>query len=793
MGIRPQQQSRAILGRTFLSGLLALAVTLSGCQSTDTTGGKTASPIPESGQLTEQRPISPEVRPSRTGETLAGQIAGPAEGQRPALPQPEYYPGTGTRLGSASNPTAEAPVSKDGHISLNFANADIREVIDVVLGETLNLNYIIDPRVQGTVLARTSQPLEREDVIPALENILALNGAALKVGDGLYHVVPLSELSPKLGRAQSALTARQRSLGFGITVIPLRFTSASAFHQMGTALIPSDRVFLPDPARNLLIFAGTGAEANDLLEFVQLFDVDWMAGMSYALFPAEVADVTVLTSELEQLFFDERTSHLQDMIRFIPIKRMNAILVISPQQAYLEETGRWIERLDRGETSTARRVYVYYVQNSSAADLAEILSQVFEQTSAASTPGLADVIAPGLTPVELSGAANEGEGTSVAVQSETGTEAQSQPRTYGSRGPESGTRTASALGALVSESGDVRIIADERNNALVVLATPSEYRMIEAAMQRLDLIPLQVMLEATIAEVQLVDNLKYGLQWFFQEGDFSATFSELDSGAVSSAFPGFSAVFDSSNARVILNALTAVTDVNVISSPQLMVLDNQSATLNVGDSVPITTQVSQQTTGDAAIVNSVEYRDTGVILDITPRVNNSGLVVLDIIQEVSDAIETETSSIDSPTIQVRRVESIVAVQSGEMVALGGLIRDRRTDEVTGIPLLSDIPILGNLFKTTEEEVRRTELLILITPNVVRNLEDARAVTKELRGRLTGFEVLEQRIRRPATPENLSRSEELRAPKEAANIEAQPPVPQHSPLPEAIESDAKTGS
>jgi general secretion pathway protein D len=275
----------------------------------------------------------------------------------------------------------------------------------------------------------------------------------------------------------------------------------------------------------------------------------------------------------------------------------------------------------------------------------------------------------------------------------------------------------------------------------------------------------------------LVDELKYGLQWFFTQGDFAATFSDLDSGLVSPLFPGFSAVFDSTDARVILNALTAITDVEVISSPQLMVLDNQSALLNVGDSVPISTQTSQQTTGDAAIVNSVEYRDTGVILEITPRVNNSGLVVLDIIQEVSDAVQTESSSIDSPTITVRRVESIVAVQSGETVALGGLIRERRTDEVTGIPLLSDIPIIGNLFKTTGEEVRRTELLILITPRVVRNLEDARAVTKELRQRLTGFDELERRIGRITPPEDISRSEELQSPEKVTSAKVQEPANQ----------------
>ncbi len=348
-------------------------------------------------------------------------------------------------------------------------------------------------------------------------------------------------------------------------------------------------------------------------------------------------------------------------------------------------------------------------------------------------------MAPGLEPVVLTSPAVEGAepGAEPAV-------AQAAIQSYG--GPAQTRRPSAAVGTLVSESGDVRIIADERNNALVILATSTEYRMIEATLRRLDIVPLQVLIEATIAEVTLTDELRYGLNWFFQSGNFAATFSNLLSGGVASQFPGFSLLFDSNDARAVLNALTEVTDINVISSPQLMVLDNQTAFLNVGDQVPIAVQSSVSVTDpDAPVVSSIEYRDTGVTLEITPRVNASGLVVLDIIQEVSDAVSTDTSNLESPTIQQRRIESTVAVQSGESVALGGLIRDRRIDNVTGIPLLSSIPILGNLFKTTSEDVFRTELLVLITPHVVRNFDEARAVTEELRARMTGLDALELRL------------------------------------------------
>jgi general secretion pathway protein D len=259
-------------------------------------------------------------------------------------------------------------------------------------------------------------------------------------------------------------------------------------------------------------------------------------------------------------------------------------------------------------------------------------------------------------------------------------------------------------------------------------------------------VPLQVLIEATIAEVTLNDRLEYGLQWFFSAGNNSFTFSTGETGTVAPTFPGFAYVLGTGDVRVVLNALTQVTDVKVISSPQLLVLDNEVARLQVGDEVPIVTRTAVSVGDpDAPVVNEVEYRDTGVILDIVPRVNSSGLVVLDILQEVSDVTETTSSAISSPTIQQRRIASTVAINSGETVALGGLIRDNNTNTVTGVPVLSDIPILGNLFKTTTDSVRRTELLVLLTPRVVRDRHDARVITDDLRKRLRALDPLAPKI------------------------------------------------
>ncbi|MGD8810293.1 MAG: hypothetical protein PVG24_11855, partial [Gammaproteobacteria bacterium] len=294
----------------------------------------------------------------------------------------------------------------------------------------------------------------------------------------------------------------------------------------------------------------------------------------------------------------------------------------------------------------------------------------------------------------------------------------------------------------VKTEANIRVIADEANNALTVLATAQDYKKVERALIKLDVSPLQVLIEATIAEVTLNDRLRYGLQWFLRSGNASFSLSNLASGAVNSTFPGFSAVFSGldGDVRVVLDALDEITKVRVLSSPQLMVLNNRTATLQVGDQVPILTRSAVSVNNpDAPVVNSVEFRDTGVILRVTPRVNESGLVTLDVQQEVSDVVPTVSSNIDSPTIQQRYFESSVQVDTGTTIALGGLIEDRRTNGDSGLPVISQVPVVGNLFKTTTNELDRTELLVLLTPRVVRNAGDARSVTRELRDRLTSFE------------------------------------------------------
>lgn len=646
-------------------------------------------------------------------------------------PAVQIFRGTGELVGRPAAPPPSG-ASATGDVTLNFVNTDIREIVRVALGDMLRLNFSIDPKVQGTITLQTNRPIARDAVLPALENVLRLNGFALVRANELYSVVPQADLArqlPTVGRGANSATVPP---GYNLQLVPLRHVSADEMLGVLKSMVPPDTVLRSIPSRNLLILGGSQRELAGMLGIIEIFDVNWLSGMSFALFQPKAVDAKSLVKELELIFGGEKGG-APPPVRFMPIERMNAVLAITRNADYLAAASTWVDRLDKGSEAADTRIFIYYVQNGRAVDLANVLTTLLTGKSADKSgllpnsviltrgpegivdgsqlpPAIAVPVVPGLPPLPQAppprqGSARNGEGEAAA------------PRDQASAGP--------------------RIMADEINNALLILATPREYQLIESALLKLDVPPLQVLIEAAVAEVTLTSDLRYGVQWFFAPGSSTITLSDVASGAVAGRFPGFSAVVTSgSDIRAALSALESITNVNVISSPKLMVLNNQTATLQVGDQVPIATQSAISTlTPGAPVVNTIQFRDTGVILKVTPRVNEGGLVQLDISQEVSDVTKTTTSGIDSPTIQQRKINSSISVQNGETIALGGLIRDRRTSGDSGIPVLKDIPLFGNLFKTTTDIDTRTELLVLITPRVVRTQVDIRRVTDELRERL----------------------------------------------------------
>lgn len=621
-------------------------------------------------------------------------------------PKIELYPGTGT-LGAPPTRRSETSVGAAGDITLNFIATDIRDVAKAVLGDYLKLNYEIAPNVQGSITVQTSRPLQKAQVLPLLEQALRLNGMVLVHSDGMYKVIAAADAQGTSG----PLSARQaKGAGYGIEIAPVRFISATEMQKLLTPLVPSQAVIHVDATRNVLMIEGTQPEREAILENIALFDADWLSGMSYGLYTPNYIDAEELTRELTEVLGGPN-SPIGTVVKLIPISRLNTVLAISPQPKYLEQLKAWVKRLDRPGEGSDKRVFVYEVQNGRAADLAGTMNKLMKGGMSASQQSFA----PSPNP--------------------TGKQAS---------GTSSASPAAPMIGQEAGPSGGVAITADETNNAVVVLASPQEYSAIEASLRKLDAPPLQVYLEAAIAEVTLTNDLQFGVQYYFKPGDqHQMTLSDNKSGAIASAFPGFSYMFTrGTNIKIVLNTLASVTRVEVTSSPQIMVLNNQTATLQVGDRVPIATeQAVGVTTSNAAIVNSIQYQDTGVILKVTPRVNHGGLVMMDVSQEVSEVANTTSSSIDSPTIQQRKISSSVAVQDGQTVALGGLIKDSHTNGKSGIPFIQRIPGLGALFGDTTNNHDRTELIVLITPHVIETLDQARMVTDELRAKLPAVQAL----------------------------------------------------
>ncbi|MGG5812526.1 type II secretion system secretin GspD [Falsiroseomonas sp. CW058] len=606
----------------------------------------------------------------------------------------------------------------DGTVTLNFVEAELASAVQAVLGDLLGADYTIDPRLSGTVTLQTQRPVGRDAAVSLLEAALAANGAAL-IGDagGSWRVVPLDAALQSGPPAAIRGAAAQTGRGFRVIALPLAHASAADLQRVLQPLSPRGGAVVADEARNILLLAGTGPQLATLIETAETFDSDWVRGQSIALVPLESAPAALVAQELNTLF--ETGGARREGLRVMAVARMNALLVVAARPEQVQRVRRWAAELDSG-LGAGPQLYVHPVQYVRATDLATTLRQLLQGNGRGPAAAL---LAPG-----QSGA--------LAI---AGTAAPAAPA--GGEAPAGGApaQPGAAPGEAPGEGGgasNIRIVAEETQNALIVYATPTDWRLVERAILALDRPPNQVAIDALIAEVTLTDDLEYGLSWFFRAGNFDLRFGGGPSAAPAPGFPGLNLLYSGGvDAGAVLRALSSVTEVRVISSPQVMVLSNQTARLRVGDSVPIVTQQATGSTFDSRTVNSVQLRDTGVALDVTPRVNSAGGVMLEVDQDVSDAVRTTTSGIDSPTIQQRRLRSVVSVPSGETIALGGLIREGDTNGRSGVPFVDQVPVLRELLGTTARNRRRTELLVLITPRVVQSAEEMRRVTEEIRLRM----------------------------------------------------------
>ena len=726
---------------------LAASLAVAACQAPAPGPGDPPAPMPRETLARGSAALSPALT-----EATAKAQAGPATQQEKV--QAHMYRGTGVVVkglqpGGGLPPGPPVQVA-GGNVVLNFEGADLREVVRNIMGDILNENYTIDPAVGGTVTIRTSAGIPREALPATLETLLRQNGATMVKSGGLYMVLPQAaavrgNTTPQLGNSTRALPP-----GFSVQIVPLRYVGVREMLRLLEPFAKDAQAVRPDELRNLLILSGTERELRHLMDTIDMFDIDWMAGMSAGVFTLKNTDAKTVVAELEKVVGDRNLSPLTGILKILPIERLNALLVVTPQPAYLEEVKKWIERLDRTATDAGGglQFYVYHLQNTRAERLAPLLQQAFTGRVTQQAAAAAPTLAPG-TPA----------GTIVNPPPFS-----AQPAVPVANPAPAAPAPAPAAGAPGAAPGsgivrNLQVVADKDNNTLLIIATAAEYSVIETALKKLDIPQRQVLIEVTIAEVNLTDELQFGVEWLFRGGAPSGrgagglfnTTPAFNPGASttpaktigSSIAQGF--VYFINNAafpggvQAVLNLLDTYGNTKVVANPHIAALDNQKATIKAGNRIPISQQTLVGGTTNAVTTTS-QYIDTGVLLQVTPHINAGGLVALDVQAEVSNPGNPAQPG-DAPPINTRSVQTYVSVQSGQTMVMGGLIGDTRQNNSEGLPLLARIPFLGGLFGNQKLKYDRTELVLFITPRVVESEVDVRGAIDELRRKMENLDRL----------------------------------------------------
>jgi general secretion pathway protein D len=734
-----------------------LALMTSGCVTAANSPGA-AGYWRDNGRELAQTRAEEDGRAPRTAALIA----------RPPPRAPEeratFLLGTGRFIGDPPSATQRAAEDPEDGVTLNLVNVSIPQAAKTVLSDVLAVKYTIDPGIEGKVTIQTPKPVARSAAIDLFQTALRSNNAAIINISGAYRIVAADQSVVGSIRANGKSETGEQ-LGSRIQVVQLKYVSASEMRRLLEPISPRHAIVRADDARNTITLSGSSQDMAGMLESISIFDVDVMRGMSFALVPVRTAQPHVIADELRSVFSSDREGPMAGMIRFIPNSQLSAVLVISPQPEYLSRAEGWVRRLDARAEGSEKQFYTYLAQNRRAQELADVLQSMLPSELGAHRAGAAPRnVAPqyreaslqssGAAPASFPSVGGQGFGSSSATRP-SGNAGPFAPATAPqptSPAVDPAVTSAVPFGNDQTQEPRIRIGIDEGKNAVLIHATPADYRRVMRLIGSLDVMPKQVLIEATIAEVTLTDELKFGVRWYLQNKQSTYTFTDDVAGSLGAVFPGFSYAVALKNLTQTLNALNSITDVNVIASPSLTVMDNKTAALQIGDEVPITTQsaVSVLTAG-APVVNSVSYKDTGILLAMTPRINASGRILLDIEQEVSTVATTTTSGIDSPTIHKRRVRTSVALSNGEPLALGGLIQESKTVSRNQTPILGDIPLFGAAFRQKDSQIGKTELMIIVIPHLMRNRNEARQVTEEFRRELAinaaGGRSLDQNLRR----------------------------------------------
>jgi general secretion pathway protein D len=687
--------------------------------------------------------------------------------------RPMLFPGAADaspKRSSSEPPTELGVTSHGGEIEMNFEQAEIQTVAKALLGDALGLDFAVDPRVHGGITLVSAGPIPKKDVLPTFENAIRMFNAALLREGRVVRIVPLPEAN-----GAGSITIGSTQPGYGVTIIPLRYTSAVTLAKTAENFLARGGAIRADASRNLLLVQGTSTERHAVVDMASSFDAEWLRNRSVGIYPLKSTSADNIIRELERIFDTGENGQGAGTISFQAMPRINAVLIVTRNRQLLERAALWLRRLDRSDVSGST-VRVYQLANGNATRVAKILNEIFVGKGAGqATDSAASQLAPGTSAAQTkldqlsTGSSFSGNASASASGSQSG--ANGQQTGAGSGG---GNQIAAAFSNFAEQKNadndeknnaagasgslpkgvfqNVRITADSANNSIVVYSSQDDYLVIERSLRALDKPQMQVSIEATVAEVTLNDDLQYGVQYYLgnaSRSNGSLTNATTAAAATSSSssssttdvvsnlvlqrvLPGFNLLLGpEAQPHVVLNALTTLTSVKVLSSPSLVVSDNQPALLQVGQQVPISTGSATVLSTSNTIVNSIQMRDTGVILKVWPHVHANGVVQLEVEQEISNPVNSSLT----PTISQRRVHSTVSVASGQTVLLGGLISEQENNTKDGVPGLRQLTYLGDLFGSTTRNKDRSEIIIFIKPRIIRDSLDAQGVAEEFRSRL----------------------------------------------------------
>ena len=587
-----------------------------------------------------------------------------------------------------------------GQFSLDFVNIAIEDFISVVFTEMLNKPYVLDTSIKGTVTVQTRGRVNSFQLLSIIESVLASKSAVLISRRNHYELVPIAK-AKNYSFKPELYSARNIRPGYRMVVVPVNYVNPDDLKSILESVAPAAGHLKIDKERRAIVMTGSEEEISNVVDAVQIFDVSWLKSKSFALLPIENTQATIVKDEISKILTSQNKTNDVVLDTF---DRFNALLVVASYKDEIDAVRNWVKILDVQVPSADTQLFVYDVQNRKASELSDILNGIFNEEAA----------------VDISRA---GFGRDIVGSEESVVLTNKQ--------------TASVKKYSSSDSSTLKFVADDTHNSIIILAKETEYKNIKAVLAELDTLPLQVSTAVSIVEVTLSDELSFGVEWFIKNdgingGDYSSeALLDLNAGAgIGPIVPGFSYVLNGTGSLVtaVLNTLASQSKLNVISSPSLMALDNQTATIRVGDQQPVQVSSAKSTDNDV-LTQSIEYKSTGVLLTVTPRVNSGGLVTMELNQEVTDVGSIDIATGQRSFLQ-RNINSTVAVQDGSTIVLGGLITENKVESESGIPGLYKLPLIGGLFGSTSTSMVKRELIVLITPKVIPNHQIATEITQE---------------------------------------------------------------